>query len=119
MFLLVNIMADPSKKMHVSDEAVWYELLKENWYSDISKSEYSSDSEINVKICHVLKQSVSSDKEENVSDNSSMQHGIETKSGAKWPRFPFTGKPGINVDLQDPSKPLEYSELFSTTEISE
>jgi hypothetical protein len=33
-------------KMHLSDE-VFYELLQENEYSDISKNEYSSDSEIN------------------------------------------------------------------------
>jgi hypothetical protein len=42
-------VAGPSKKMRVSDE-VLYELLQENEYSDISESEYSSDSEINVKI---------------------------------------------------------------------
>jgi hypothetical protein len=39
-------MAAPSKKTHVSDE-VLYELLRKNEYSDISGSEYSSDSEIN------------------------------------------------------------------------
>jgi hypothetical protein len=44
---------------------------------------------------------VSSDEEENVNDNSSMQHGIWAKSGAGWPHFPFIGKPGINVDLED------------------
>jgi hypothetical protein len=43
-------MAGPSKKMHMCDEVVLYELLQENAYSDISESEYSSDSEINVKI---------------------------------------------------------------------
>jgi hypothetical protein len=37
------------------------------------------------------------------------------KPGAERPRFPFTGKPGINVDLEDPSNPLEYLELFHTT----
>jgi hypothetical protein len=35
--------------MHESDEEVFYELLQKNEYSDISESEYSSDSEINVK----------------------------------------------------------------------
>jgi hypothetical protein len=29
--------------MHVSDQEVLYELLQENEYSDISESEYSSD----------------------------------------------------------------------------
>jgi hypothetical protein len=41
----------------------------------------------------------SCDEEENVSDNSSMQHGIWAKSGAERPRFLFTGKTGLNVDL--------------------
>jgi hypothetical protein len=41
-------MAGPNKKMH--DEEVFSELLQENEYSDVSESEYSSDSEINVKI---------------------------------------------------------------------
>jgi hypothetical protein len=33
--------------------------------------------------------------------------------------FLFTGKHGINVDLEDPSNPLEYLELFCTPEIAE
>jgi hypothetical protein len=37
-------------------------------YSDIPESEYSSDSEINVKISSCGEQSVSYDEEENVSD---------------------------------------------------
>jgi hypothetical protein len=94
-------MAGPSKKIRVSNEQVLYELLHMNEYSDISESEYSSDSEING------------------SDNSSMQHGIWAKSGAERPRFLFTGKPGIIVDLEDPSNSLEYSELFCTQEIAE
>jgi hypothetical protein len=39
--------------------------------------------------------------------------------GAERPCFPFTGKPGINVDLEDPSDPLEYFELFCTPDIVE
>jgi hypothetical protein len=31
-------MVCPSKKMRVSDEEVLYELLQENYYSDISES---------------------------------------------------------------------------------
>jgi hypothetical protein len=58
-----------------------------------------------VKLSSCGEQSVTSTEEENVSDNSSMQHGIWAKSGAEQPCFPFTGKPGINVDLQDPSTP--------------
>jgi hypothetical protein len=34
-------MAGPSKKMLVSDEEVFYELLQENEYSGISESEYT------------------------------------------------------------------------------
>jgi hypothetical protein len=111
-------MAGPSKKMCVSDEEVLHELLQENEYSYISESESGSDSEINVEILSCDEESVSSD-EENVSDNSSMQHGILAKSGAERPHFQFTSKPGINVDLEDHSNPLEYFELFCTPEIVE
>jgi hypothetical protein len=65
-------MAGPSKKIRVSDE----EVLQENEYSDISDSEYSSDSEINVKISSGCEQSARSDEAENVSDNSSMQPDV-------------------------------------------
>jgi hypothetical protein len=91
-------MAHPSKKVSASGE-VLYELLQENEYSDIFEIEYSSDSEINVKISSYGEHSVSSDEEENVSDNSCIQHVIWTKSGAEQPHFPFTGKPGIHTGL--------------------
>jgi hypothetical protein len=55
-----------------------------------------------VKILPYGEQSISSDEEENVNDNIGMQHGIWTKSGAEQPCFPFTGKPGINVDYKRP-----------------
>jgi hypothetical protein len=64
-------------------------------------------------------QSVSSDKVENVSNNSGMQSDVWANSGAERPRFPFTGKPGINVDLEDPNNPLEYSELYCTPDIAD
>jgi hypothetical protein len=102
----------------VSDEEAFYEPLQENEYSDISGNEYSNDTKINVKISSCDEQSVSSDAEEKVSD-SSMQHGIWAKSGAERPRFPYTGKPGINVDLEDPSNPLECFKLFCIPEIVE
>jgi hypothetical protein len=51
--------------------------------SDISENVYSSDSEINVNISSCGEQSVSCDEEENVCDNSSMQHSIWTKPGAE------------------------------------
>jgi hypothetical protein len=72
-------MAGPSKKMCVSDE-ILYELLQKNEYCDISENEYSSDSEVNVKILSCGEHSVSCDEEEYVSDNSSMWHGMWKKS---------------------------------------
>jgi hypothetical protein len=47
-------MARPSKEMNVSDEEVLHDLFQENEYGDISESEYSSESEINIKCCHVV-----------------------------------------------------------------
>jgi hypothetical protein len=88
-------MADPSKMMHVSDKEVFHELLQENEYSDIFESECSSNSERNVKILFCGEQKICSDEEENVSDNSSMQHGMWAKSGADQSRLIFTDKPGI------------------------
>jgi hypothetical protein len=61
-----------------------------------------------VKILSCGEETVSSDEKENVNDNSSMQHGTWAKSGAGRPCFPFTGKPGIDVDSEDPSNPLGY-----------
>jgi hypothetical protein len=54
-------------------------LLQENEYNDISESEYSSDSEINVNILSGVEQSVSFDQAENVSNNSSKQSGCMGK----------------------------------------
>jgi hypothetical protein len=71
-----------------------------------------------VKISSCSEEIVGSDEEENDSDNTSMQHGTWAKSGVKR-HFPFTGKPGINVDLEYPSNPLEYFELFCTPETAE
>jgi hypothetical protein len=39
------------------------------------------------------------------------------QSSAEQPRFTFTGKPGINVNLENPSNPLEYF-WFCTAEIA-
>jgi hypothetical protein len=61
-------MAGSSKKMRVSENVLLHELLQKNNYSDISGSEYSSDSEINMAISSCGEQSVSSDDGENVSD---------------------------------------------------
>jgi hypothetical protein len=44
---------------------------------------------------------------------------VKILSDAVLSHFPFTCQPGINVDLEDSSKLLEYFELFYTPEISE
>jgi hypothetical protein len=46
-----------------------------------------------------------------------MHPDVWTNSGVEQPCFPFTGKPGINAVLEDPSNPLEYFELLCTPEI--
>jgi hypothetical protein len=112
-------MAGSSKKMGVSNEEVLYELLEENEYSGISASGYISDTEINVNILLGGEQSVSSDEAESVSDSSSMGPDVWVDLGDERPHFPFTGKPGRNVDLEDPSNSLEYIELFCTPDIAE
>jgi hypothetical protein len=109
-------MAGPSK-MCVNDVQVFYELLQENEYSDISEGKYNSDSEINVKISLGGEQGGSSDEAENVSNSSSMRPDVWANSGAEWPHFSFTGKPCINADLEDPSSPQEYFEFFCTPDI--
>jgi hypothetical protein len=59
--------------------------------------------------------SISSDAE-NSSNTTSMQHGIwPAKPGADRACFPLTIKPGINIDLDKLSNPLQHSELFCTT----
>jgi hypothetical protein len=65
------------------------------------------------------KQSDSYDDKHNVNDDSDMQHETWTKVGAKQSHFPFSGKPGLNVDLEDPNNPLEYFELFITPTLAE
>jgi hypothetical protein len=47
-----------------------------------------------------------------------MQHGIWVKPGAERPCFPFTGEPGINVDLENCGNPMKYFELFCILEIA-
>jgi hypothetical protein len=67
-------------------ETLWQVLARMS-----ESDELVDESECTVTlICGEL--SVSSDEEENVSDNSCMQHGIRTKSGAAWSRVPLTGK---------------------------
>jgi hypothetical protein len=65
-------------------------------YSDISESECSSESDINVDILSNSKQSVNSDD-----DVSGIQSGTRTRLGT----LPFTGK----TDIDTTNNPLEYS----------
>jgi hypothetical protein len=37
--------------------------------------------------------------------------------GTEQLHFPFSGKHGLNVDLEYPSNPAEYFELFITPEL--
>jgi hypothetical protein len=55
-----------------------------------------------VEFSSICEHSVSSDEAENIREDSSMQPEIWANSGAELPRFAFTGKPGINVDVIDP-----------------
>jgi hypothetical protein len=64
-FLRLNILAGPSKKMHVSDVEVSYELLQENEHSDISESKNDSEIDVNTSLCG--EQSVRSDEETKMS----------------------------------------------------
>jgi hypothetical protein len=48
-----------------------------------------------VKFLSDSKQSDNSDDEDNVNDDSDMQHETWTKVGAELPHFPLRGKPGL------------------------
>jgi hypothetical protein len=86
---------------------------------DILESEFSDDSDTDVDMSSGSEQRESSDNEYNANDNSDMQHNTWTRSDAERPHFPFSGKPGISVDLEVRNNPLEYFELFITPEIAE
>jgi hypothetical protein len=78
--------------------------------SDISESECNGNGEINVKILSCDDESVSSDEIENVSDNTACSMTYKQKSGDEQRHSPSTGKPDINVDLEEPTNSLEYFE---------
>jgi hypothetical protein len=70
-------------------------------HSDISESEYSDDSDMNVDMLSGSEQRERFDAEDNANDNSDMQHSTWTRVGPERPRFPFSQKPGTNIDLED------------------
>jgi hypothetical protein len=81
-------------------EEVFYVLLQDDEYRDISKSECSSESDMNVDILSSSEQSVNSD-DVNVS-------GIQSGTWMKLGTFPFTGKSDLNVYTENTNNPLEY-----------
>nr|CAD7575868.1 unnamed protein product [Timema californicum] len=114
----VNKMAGPSKRAKILSDKELNDLLHDNELSDISESECSSDSETNVEISS----GSDNDSEEDVigeDGDCNIHHGTWTKVGTERPRFPFSGQPGLKVQLENPDDPLEYFELFITPEIAE
>jgi hypothetical protein len=93
--------------VYLNDGEVLCELLQNDECNDIFEREYNSNSDMNVKMPSYGKQCVIFD-EDNANDGSSMHHGIWTKSGAKQPHFPFTGRPGMNIVLEHLINSLEY-----------
>jgi hypothetical protein len=77
-------------------------------YSDESSESYASD--------------ISCESEDESSDeviDTDIKHGTWTNVGTERPRFPFIGKPGLNVKIENSENPLEFFELFITPEIAE
>jgi hypothetical protein len=109
--------------MSLDDEDICDALWKEDECSVNSESEFSDDSGCDsntvVKFLSCSKQIDNSNDEDNVNDDSDMQHGTRTKVGAERHHFPFSGNPRINVGLEDPNNPLEYFELLVTPELAE
>jgi hypothetical protein len=64
-------------------------------------------------------QKANSDDEDSANDNSDMQHDTWTTVSIDRLHFPFSGKPGINVDLENQNNPLKYFKLFITPETAE
>jgi hypothetical protein len=62
--------------MYVNDEEILCKLLQDTKSKDISDSECSGDSDMNVKILSTSEYSVSPDDEDRVSD---IQNGTQTK----------------------------------------
>jgi hypothetical protein len=86
-------------------------------------SKFSDDSDCDgdmvVKFLSDSEQSDSSDDKDNVNDDSDMQHGTWTKTGAEQPHFPFSGKPDLKVHLEDPNSLLDYFQLLITPDLTE
>jgi hypothetical protein len=103
--LLFKIMVGPSKKQKCLSDEELSELLYNCEVSDILESEFSDDSYTNVGMTSGSEQRENSDDEDNANNSSDMQHNTWTWVGAERPHLPFSGKPGINVDLEDQNNP--------------
>jgi hypothetical protein len=47
-----------------------------------------------------------------------MKHDTRIKFSIESPHFPYIGRPGLNVDIQDSNDPVEYFKLLIVTLIS-
>ena len=88
-------------------------------FSNDSSQSYDSDISLQ-KISRAI--SSESEDEEDFSDEeieTDMQYRTWTNAGTERPRFPFIGKPGLNVEIKNSKNPLEFFELFITSDITE
>jgi hypothetical protein len=92
------------KQKHLGDELS--ELLYNLEPSYILRSEFSDGSDMDVDVSSNGEQRANSDVEDNAYDSSDMQLNTWTRVGIERLHFHFSGKPGINVDLEDQNNPL-------------
>jgi hypothetical protein len=117
--LLFKIMAGPSKKQKHLSYMGLNVLLYNREASDFMESEFSDDSDMNVEMASGSEQRANCDDEGSSNGNSDVRQDTWTLVGAEKQLVPFDGKPGVNVDLEYRSNPLEYFELFISPEITE
>jgi hypothetical protein len=87
--------------------------------SDILESGFSDDSDMDEDMSSVSEQRENSYDEDNANDSSDMKDDAWMRVGTERQCFPFSGKPGISVDLEDQNSTLEYVGLFIAPEIAE
>ena len=83
---------------------------------------YSEDSENSDESSESYVSDISYENEDESSDeeiDTDIQHGTWTNIGTERPRFPFIGKPGFNVKIENSENSLEFLELFITPKIAE
>ena len=78
-------------------------------YSDENSESYASD---------IFCESEDESSDEVIDTN--IQHGTWTTNvGTERLHFPFIGKPGLNVKIENSENPLEFFDLFITPEIAD